>query len=49
MKTQDLIKYIEDGKLNDTLLDIYLDEKKLAYQTDRYIQAIKSYELNIIL
>ena len=44
MKTQDLIKYIEDGKLNDTLLDIYLDEKKLAYQTDRYIQAIKSYE-----
>lgn len=44
MKTQDLISYIEDGRLNDKLLDIYLDESLIAYQTERYIKAIKSYE-----
>ena len=44
MKTQNLISYIEDGKLDDKLLDIYLDESRLAYQRDRYIKAIKNYE-----
>lgn len=44
MKTQDLISYIEAGRLNDKLLDIYIDESLIAYQTDRYIRAIKSYE-----
>ena len=40
MKANELISYIENGKLDDRLLDIYLDEGKLSYQKERYIKAV---------
>ena len=43
MKTNELISYINEGKLDDRLMDIYLDKDKLSYQRDRYIKAVESY------
>ena len=43
MKTADLIRYIEDGKLSDRLISIYIDDSKIKYQTKRYIAAVKKY------
>lgn len=44
MQTELMIKTIEDGKLDDRLLDIYVDDTKLAYQRERYINAIEKFE-----
>ena len=43
MKANELISYIENGKLDDRLLDIYLDEGKLSYQKERYIKAVGAF------
>lgn len=43
MKTADLIHYIEDGKLSDRLISIYIDDSKIKYQTERYTNAVKKY------
>ena len=43
MKTADLIRHIEDGKLSDKLIRIYIDDSKIKYQTERYIAAVKKY------
>ena len=43
MKTVDLIRYIEDGKLSDRLISIYIDDSKIKYQTERYTNAVKKY------
>ena len=43
MKTADLIRHIEDGKLSDRLISIYIDDSKIKYQTERYIAAVKKY------
>ena len=43
MKANELISYIENGKLDDRLLDIYLDEGKLSYQKERYIKAVGTF------
>ena len=43
MKTADLIRHIEDGKLSDRLIRIYIDDSKIKYQTERYIAAVKKY------
>lgn len=43
MKTADLIRYIEDGKLSDRLISIYIDDSKIKYQTERYTNAVKKY------
>ena len=43
MKANDLIAYIKEGKLDSRLLDIYLDDKKLDYQKNRYANAIQSF------
>ena len=40
MVTHDLIK---NGMYDETLKDIYVDEKKIAYERERYIKAIESY------
>ena len=40
MKTNELIQYIREGKLDARLSDIYLDASKLDYQRTRYIDAI---------
>lgn len=44
MQTEIIIKTIEDGKLDDRLLDIYVDSTKLIYQKKRYVNAIKEFE-----
>jgi galactokinase len=44
MKTDELIVYIEDGKMDERLTDIYLDKEKLSYQRSRYIDAVKKYK-----
>ena len=43
MITHDLIKKIKNGMYDETLKDIYVDEKKIAYERERYIKAIESY------
>ena len=49
MVTHDLIKKIKNGMYDETLKDIYVDEKKIAYERERYIKAIESYmKLNYV-
>ncbi len=38
-----LIQNIQNNQLDDTLLDIYVDESLISYQKERYIQAIEKY------
>ena len=45
MQTEVMIKIIENGELEDKLLDIYVDATKLAYQKERYVNAIKKFEM----
>ena len=42
--TKDIISEIENGKLDDRLLDIYVDEAMIDYQKERYVNAIKKFE-----
>lgn len=44
MQTEVMIKMIENGELDDRLLDIYVDATKLAYQKGRYISALRCFE-----
>ena len=44
MNTQLLIKKIKNGELDARLLDIYVDNKLLNYQKNRYIAAINRFE-----
>ncbi len=44
MKVDELISYIEEEKLNNKLLDIYLDSSKIQYQKERYSNAVKKYK-----
>ncbi|MBR5798781.1 MAG: galactokinase [Lachnospiraceae bacterium] len=44
MQTEVMIKMIENGELDDRLLDIYVDATKLVYQKGRYINAIRCFE-----
>ncbi len=44
MQTEAMIKMIENGELDDRLLDIYVDATKLAYQKGRYISALRYFE-----
>lgn len=39
-----LIKDFESGIYTDLLKDIYVDEKVLDYQTERYIKLLREYE-----
>lgn len=43
MITHDLIKKIKNGMYDETLKDVYVDEKKISYERERYIKAIESY------
>ncbi len=43
IKTEELINEIESGKLDEKLLDIYVDETKVEYQKKRYVEAVKRY------
>lgn len=42
--TKDYIKFIEEGKLDERILDVYVDSALLDYQKDRYVKAIKEFE-----
>ena len=44
MKVDELISYIKEEKLNNKLLDIYLDSSKIQYQKERYSNAVKKYK-----
>lgn len=44
MQTEVMIKKIENDELDERLLDIYVDATKLAYQKERYVNAIKRFE-----
>ena len=35
--TQDLVKKLKDGLYDAKLKDIYVDEKKISYERNRYI------------
>lgn len=43
MEAKELIAKIESGDYNDTILDIYVDEGKVEYQRQRYMEAINQY------
>lgn len=45
MQTEAIIKKIQDGGMDDRLLDVYVDATKLVYQKERYINAIKRFEM----
>ena len=44
MHTEAMIKMIENGELDNRLLDIYVDATKLAYQKGRYVSALTYFE-----
>jgi len=44
MQTKEMIKTIQDGGLDERILDIYVDATKLKYHKERYIRAIELFE-----
>jgi len=44
MQTKEMIKTIQDGGLDERILDIYVNTAKLAYQKERYVRAIELFE-----
>lgn len=46
MQTGFMIEQIQSGKLDERLLDIYVDETMIAYQKERYCNAIRKFEEN---
>lgn len=42
--TKKIVEQIKNGQYDGKLLDIYVDEKSLSYQKERYINAVKRYE-----
>ena len=44
MTTANLKELFKSGAQDELLMDIYLDETKLAYQRDRYVAAIEQFE-----
>ena len=46
MVTQDLVKKLKDGLYDAKLKDIYVDEKKISYERNRYIKAVESYTVH---
>ena len=44
MTTEKMKELFKSGAYDELLMDIYLDENKLAYQKQRYVAAIEQYE-----
>jgi len=44
MNTKELVYKIQNGGLDERLLDIYMDEKELDVQKERYVKAVKTFE-----
>lgn len=43
METRRIISEIENGNYDNLFLDIYVDEDKISYQKQRYVNAIEGY------
>ena len=43
METRRIISEIENGNYDNLFLDIYVDEDKISYQKQRYVNALESY------
>ena len=46
MQTKEMIATIQNGGLDEKILDIYVDATKLTYQKERYVRAIRTFESN---
>lgn len=44
MITIDMKEVLKSGEIDALLMDIYLDETKLAYQKERYAAALEKFE-----
>lgn len=44
MTTENMKELFKSGAKDELLMDIYLDESKMAYQRDRYVAAIEQFE-----
>lgn len=44
MRTTEIKQNLKNGEYADILLDVYVDESKISYQTERYLDAIENYE-----
>ena len=44
MTTENMKELFKSGAKDELLMDVYLDENKLAYQRDRYVAAIEQFE-----
>lgn len=44
MITIDMKEVLKSGEIDAILMDIYLDETKLAYQKERYAAALEKFE-----
>ena len=42
--TKQVMEYFKQGQADSILLDIYIDNEKLSYQKQRYIEAVTQYE-----
>ena len=43
-KTNEIKEALKKGDYKDLLTDIYVDESRIEYQTERYIKAIEKFE-----
>ena len=43
-KTNEIKEVLKKGDYKDLLTDIYVDESRIEYQTERYIKAIEKFE-----
>ena len=43
MNARQIIEMIQNGELNEALLDIYVDDKKTEYQRKRYMRAVATF------
>ena len=44
MQTNEMKKNIQEGRLDERIIDIYVDTAKLEYHKKRYVQAIELFE-----
>ena len=44
MQTKEMMKNIQNGVLDEKIVDIYVDATKLTYQKERYVRAIEMFE-----
>ena len=44
MQTNEMKKYIQEGQLDERIIDIYVDTTKVEYHKKRYVQAIELFE-----